>query len=425
MISKNFKKKKILILGSNIETAPLIEKAKQKNLITFVIGKEKTNKTKQIADFPIQGDAANFQFVNDVVRKNKIDAVMIGTVDILLKNYEEVCRKNKLPCYANKRSVGYFSSKNNFNKISKKFGFKNIPDYTNYFKNKNVLPDNLFPVLVKPVDSGGGVGAKICYSNSQLKVAAKEAKIKSKKNMIVCQKYFLQDDIQLYYTIINKKVFLSCVVDRTTNKNQNNKSPVCIGTNYNSKYLKLILSKYNNKFKQMINYLDIENGILSIQCFVKNNEIYPYDPGFRLQGEGQHLVLNKINKFNHLDMLLDLSLGKPFFTGNFTKFNDPTLKQKFVSSVWILLKEGIINKICDLDKIKNHKCFLDMMLRFKLKDKVKSSFTGTEKQVFARIYLASTKKKELINAINYIHKKLKILDTNNKNMILDKYVRHK
>ena len=218
---------------------------------------------------------------------------------------------------------------------------------------------------------------------------------------------------------------MSCVVDRTTNKNQNNKSPVCIGTDYNSKYLKLILSKYNNKFKKMINYLDIENGILSVQCFVKNNEIYPYDPGFRLQGEGQHLVLSKINKFNHLDMLLDLSLGKPFFTGNFTKFNDPSLKKKFVSSVWILLKEGIINKIYDLDKIKNHKCFLDMMQRFKLKDKVKSSFTGTEKQVFARIYLASTKKKELINAINYIHKKLKILDTNNRSMILDKYVRHK
>ena len=182
--------------------------------------------------------------------------------------------------------------------------------------------------------------------------------------MIVCQKYFLEDDIQLYYTIINKKVFLSCVVDRTTNKNQNNKSPVCIGTDYNSKYLKLILSKYNNKFKKMINYLDIENGILSVQCFVKNNEIYPYDPGFRLQGEGQHLVLSKINKFNHLDMLLDLSLGKPFFTGNFTKFNDPSLKKKFVSSVWILLKEGIINKIYDLDKIKNHKCFLDMMQRY-------------------------------------------------------------
>ena len=93
MILKNFKKKKVLILGSNIETAPLIARAKQKNLITFVIGKEKKNKAKQLANFPIQGDAANFKFVNKIIKKNKIDAVMIGTVDILLKNYEEVCKK--------------------------------------------------------------------------------------------------------------------------------------------------------------------------------------------------------------------------------------------------------------------------------------------------------------------------------------------
>jgi hypothetical protein len=243
--------------------------------------------------------------------------------------------------------------------------------------------------------------------------------------MFICQDYFLEDDIQLYFTIINKKVFLSCVVDRMTNKNQKKKSPVCVGANYNSKYLKLILNKYKKKFDKMINYLGIVNGVLSIQCFVKNNEIYPYDPGFRLQGEGQHLVLKKINKFDHLDMLLNLSLGKPFFIGNFNKLNDPYLKKKFTSSVWILLKAGVINKIYNLDKIKNHKSFLDIIQRFKAGDRVKSSFVGTEKQVFARIYLTSKKITELINGINYIHKKLKILDTNNKNMIIDKYVRNK
>ena len=121
-------------------------------------------------------------------------------------------------------------------------------------------------------------------------------------------------------------------------------APVCIGANYNSKYLNLILKKYNDKFKNMINYLGIKNGVLSIQCFVKNNEIYPYDPGFRLQGEGNHIVLSKLNKFDHLDMMLDLSLGKPFFNRNFRKLNDPKMKEKFVSSVWILLRAGIIKK---------------------------------------------------------------------------------
>ncbi len=239
--------------------------------------------------------------------------------------------------------------------------------------------------------------------------------------MFICQDYFLEDDIQLYYTIINKKAFLSCVNDRTTNNNQKNKSPVCIGTNYNSKYLKLIFKKYDKKFKRMINFLDIKNGILSIQCFVKDDVIFPYDPGLRLQGEGQHLVLNKINKFDQLDMLLDLSLGKPFFCGDFKKLNDPYLNKKFISSVWILLKKGIIKKIYNLNKIKKHKCFLDIMQRFKNKGHIKSSFEGTEKQVFARIYLGSKKKSELINAINYVHKNLKIVDYKNKSLILDKY----
>ncbi len=418
-------KNRILILGSNPETAPLVEKAKQKGLTTFVIGKEKKSITKNIADYPILGDASNVKFVKETIKKNNIDALIVGTVDVLIDTYEKVCRANNLPCYANKNSIDAFSSKNNFNKICKKFGFKQIPDYTSYLKKKFILPDNIFPVLVKPVDSGGGVGARICHSNNDLKFAIKNAINLSKKNMFICQDYFLEDDIQLYYTIINKKVFLSCVVDRTTNKNQKNKSPVCIGTNYNSKYLKLILKKYDKKFIKMINSLGIVNGVLSIQCFVKNNELYPYDPGLRLQGEGQHLVLNKINKFDHLNMLLDLSLGKPFFIGNFKKFNDPYLNKKFVSSVWILLKEGVIKKIYNLDKIKKHKCFLDIMQRFKLKDKIKSSFIGTEKQVFARIYLASKKKRELINAINYIHKNLKILDSKNQNLILDKYVGYK
>jgi hypothetical protein len=421
MILKNSKKKKILILGSNIETLPLVKKAQEKNLITFVVGKEKKIITKQIADFPILGDAANFNFVNSIVKRNRIDAVMIGTVDVLIKNYEEICRKNKLPCFANKKSVNAFSSKFNFSKICKKFGFKVIPDYTHYFKKKKTLPEKLFPVIVKPVDSGGGAGTTICNSNYQIYDAIKNAKNLSKTNSFLCQEYFLGDDIQLYFTIVNKEVFLSSVNDRCTSRNQN--APVCIGTNYNSKYLSLIKKKYHSKFQKMINYLRINNGILSIQCFMKNNELYPYDPGFRLQGEGNHLILNKINKFDHLDMLLDLSIGKPFYNGDFKKINDPYLKNNYVSSVWILLKKGTINRINNLEKIKNHKCFIDITQRFKLKDKVKSSFLGTEKQVFARIYLASKKKAELIKAIRYIHKNLQILDMNNKDLILDKYIR--
>ena len=415
-------KNKILILGANPETAPLVKKAKEKGLITFVVGKEKNNITKKIADFSIIGDASNMKLLNDTIKKNNINAIMVGVVDVLINTYEKICRKFKLPCYANTKSVNVFSSKNKFNIICKKFGLNTIPDYTNYYKQKKKLPSDAFPVIIKPTDSGGGVGATLCRSNKEVKLAVNKAKSVSKKKNFICQNYFLEDDIQIYYTIVNKKIFLSSVSDRSTTKIQKKNAPVCIGANYNSKYLNLVLKKYNNKFKNMIKYLGIKNGILSIQCFVKNNEIYPYDPGFRLQGEGNHIVLSKLNKFDHLDMLLDLSLGKPFFKGNFKKYNDPKIKGKFVSSVWILLKAGIIKKILNLDKIKKYKCVIGVMQRFNHGDRVKNSFIGTEKQVFARIYLSSKNKNHLIYSINNIHKNLKILDKKNNSLILDQYV---
>ena len=414
-------KNKILILGSNPETASLVKKAKQKGLFVYVIGKEKKSTTKTIADVPILGDASNINFVKEILDKNNIGALMVGTVDVLINTYEKVCRELKFPCYANKKSVKVFSSKTNFSRVCKKFGFKEIPDYTRYLKKKNNLPEKLFPVVIKPVDSGGGVGTTLCHSNNEIYSALTNAKKFSRTKSFLCQDYFLEDDIQLYFTIVNKEVFLSSVSDRFTTKIQKKKAPVCIGANYNSKYLNLILRKYHKKFKRLINYLRIDNGILSIQCFVKNNELYPYDPGFRLQGEGNHLVLNKINKIDHLDMLLNLSTGKPFFIGNFKKFNDPYLKKKFVSSVWILLKKGTIAKILNIEKIKRHKYFLDIVQRFDVGDIVKSSYIGTEKQVFCRIYLASTLKKELAKSIEYIHRNLEILDTSNKSLILDRY----
>ena len=80
------------------------------------------------------------KLVNDLIKKNNIDAVMVGVVDVLINTYEKICRKFKFPCYANIKSVKAFSSKNKFNKICKKFGLNIIPDYTNYYKqNKKYL----------------------------------------------------------------------------------------------------------------------------------------------------------------------------------------------------------------------------------------------------------------------------------------------
>ena len=51
--------------------------------------------------------------INNIIKKNGIDGIMLGTVDVLLDNYLKVSNKNNLPCYVNKKSLKAFSTKNN------------------------------------------------------------------------------------------------------------------------------------------------------------------------------------------------------------------------------------------------------------------------------------------------------------------------
>ena len=132
------------------------------------------------------------KLLNDTIKKNNINAVMVGVVDVLINTYEKICRKFKLPCYANTKSVNVFSSKNKFNIICKKFGLNTIPDYTNYFKQNKKIPSDAFPVIIKPTDSGGGVGATLCRSNKEVKLAVNKAKSVSKKKKFYLSKLFFR-----------------------------------------------------------------------------------------------------------------------------------------------------------------------------------------------------------------------------------------
>ena len=148
-------KKNILVLGSNLETRDLIKHININN-ISHNVGLEKNNLTKKTSHKQYLGDASNYDFVKRIVIENDIDAVMCGTVDILLPTYEKICSIFKYPKYTNSLSIKYFLSKKNFNKLLKKFKFKIIPSFR--IDNISKFNPKNFPVLTKPDDSGLVVG---------------------------------------------------------------------------------------------------------------------------------------------------------------------------------------------------------------------------------------------------------------------------
>jgi len=127
-------------------------------------------------------------------------------------------------------------------------------------------------------------------------------------------------DVSIYFTFQDGEYYLSSISDRYTSGEQGRLARVCLGDVFPSCLTETFLAEEYPKYIKMFRDLKCENGILYISAFYKDGKFYVYDPGFRLQGGGFHLIVNAANAFDHREMLIRFAL-----TG---KFGDEEIKQK-------------------------------------------------------------------------------------------------
>ena len=417
---KDLSGKKLLILGGNPETGILVNLANKLGIYTIVVDPNPNAPAKVYAKKYYNIDGFDIENLIKVANDEEIDGILVGVADILVPSYFELCDKLNFPCYANKNIINALSSKDGFEKACKKYKIKTIPSYK---LDKNFSSNDLnnikYPVMVKPVDNGGGVGMSICFNKEELTQGVNNAIKNSRKKAFITEKYMDCDDIVAYYTFQDGEIFLSAIADRITTKKQGILSPVCIASVYPSKHHLKYKSIIHPMMIKMFKGLGIKNGVLAIQFFVENNDFFAYDPGFRLQGEAMHIHINYINGFDHRLMLINYALTGSMGVKGLKEKNDFLFLGNHCCTLWVLLNSGIIKNIFGLKKIEKDSSVIFIMQRFNEGDEVLKNMVGNEKQVLARIYIVSKTKEELVSKINSIKSNLSVIDKDNNEMIID------
>jgi biotin carboxylase len=415
-------KKKIIILGGNPETGVLVEVANDMGLHTIVIAMRPDEPAKKFAKEAYDLDGFDIDGIVKVAQDNNVDGVLVGVADILVKPYKEICERLGLPCYATDGTIEAFCSKDGYKRYCEKYDVQDIPGI--YLKKDEPIrkPKNVdLPLMVKPVDSGGGVGMKICRDEEDYNQTVKNALKFSKKGIVLVEKYMDASchDMAVYYTFKDGIPYLSATYDRCLTRIQGNSSPIGLGTMYPSKLTKQYVETVHPKLCELFKATGVQNGVLNVQFFVENGEFYSYDPGFRLQGEAPHIHLAHINGFDHRKMLINFALTGKFGDDNFSEQNDYMLGGKKACSIWVLLKAGKIASIEGLEKIKNHKNVIFVVERFKEGDEVASAMVGTERQVLYRIYTVTDSVAETNQTILDIQNILDVRDESGNDMVLE------
>lgn len=418
-MEREFEGKKLLILGGNPETTPLVEVANNMGVQTIVTSGRKTDPAKKAAWKAYDVDGMDVEGLISLAKKEQVDGVLVGVADILVPSYCKVCNALGLPCYATEKIVDVFSYKDTFKATCEKYGVHGIPEYKLDAELKREDLDKVrYPVMIKPVDNGGGVGMTVAYNEEELRDGVKKALDASHSKRFIVERYMQCDDVGMYYTFKDGVCSVSCVYDRYTTDEQNGVSRVCLGGTYPSKHIDEYFAKMHNNALRMFKEIGIQNGVLMLSGFYENGDFYMYDPGFRLQGEAPHLLMKAIHGFDQREMLIRFALTGSQGDFNIADVDDVYFRGKYAATLWFLLHEGKIGSISGLDNISEDSRVVANIQRLHEGDTVVKEWIGNEKQVLTRMYFVCDSKEELVNCILEYEDKVKVFSDNGKNMLL-------
>ena len=278
-MSREFEGKKLLILGGNPETTPLVEIANGMGIKTIVTSARPTDPAKKVAWKSYDVDGMDIPGVISLAKEERVDGVLVGVADILVPSYCKVCDALDLPCYATQQIVDVFAFKDVFKSTCEQYGIHGIPEfYLDAEMRREDLDRIKYPVMVKPVDNGGGVGMTVAYNEAELIEGVNKALQHSNKKRFIVERYMLCDDMGMYYTFKDGYCSASCLCDRHTTDEQPGLSRVCLGCTYPSNHIDEYYERMHDNAVRMFKEIGIKNGVLMLSGLYEDGEFYVYDP---------------------------------------------------------------------------------------------------------------------------------------------------
>ena len=402
--------KKLLILGANPETAGLVLAANSLGIYTIVTDYKQGSYAKRYAWRQFDVDAADPDAVEKLARTEQVDGVLVGVAEALIPVYHEVCRRLGMPCYASKEQFDILTSKDQFKQLCKQYDIPVVYEY-NIDEKQNIS----YPVVIKPVDSSSSKGISICRDEVEYIAGIKKALENSKSKRLLIEKYMTGEEVVIYYSIQDGNSVLTAMCDRYTNKEQEGVAQLPVAYIYPSRYLKRYMCTTDEKVQAMFRGLGLKNGSMFIQSFIEEGEVRFYEPGYRLNGAQEQVIVSRLSGIDAQKMLIHFALTGNYGPENIKLLARPNIS-KFACKLSPLVRPGKISKITGLEEISKMDEVIDIKPSYDPGDTVDG--LGTLRQIICRFYIITDTIEHMTVVINKVYDLLQVKDDMDQNMML-------
>lgn len=308
MIKENLRGKKILLVGGLNNTVDLIELAHRNGVSVGVADYNHGTLAKKLADYAYDINAYDEDAMADLCKREQFD----GVITAFNERLGPVVRKlaDRLGMYApfTVEQLQMSTNKKFFKHTCQQYGVPVPKEYE--IKNvKDIYSGEIeFPVIVKPVDSASSVGVTPCHTQTELEQGYEKARKASKSGDVIVEQYLPYDEVNMTYIAQNGEIQLAAIHDRYFNTEQKSATKAPDLYIYPSRYTDLILKEYNSCIIKMLQGIGIKNGSLFIQAVIKENRLYCYEAGMRLNGCKTYQILEYENDYNTFEHLMEFAL---------------------------------------------------------------------------------------------------------------------
>lgn len=308
-MSKEFKGKKLLILGAITLICDIVKRAQEMGVYTIVADYYTDSPAKKIADESVLIDATDVDAIVKYCKSNHVDGITTGFVDALMPACYEACKRLELPYYATPKMLSMSTNKVDFKETCLKYG---IPVPQTYLI-ANEIPQTLYekinyPVFVKPLDSSGSRGAGVCYSKEDLDRQFADAVSFSPTQNAIIEDYITGREFLLDYIAVDGEFRLLSMFDRYMCSDRDSARNYANISMAPSKAIKNYLDYMNGKIISMFKDLGFTDGLIFLQGHTEGNKITFYEMGCRLGGSFYNLEQKCIG-YNPIDMIIRYALS--------------------------------------------------------------------------------------------------------------------
>lgn len=416
MLKTNLKGKKILLVGGLNNTADLIKLAHRNGVLVGVADYNHGTYVKGIADIAHDVDAYDEDAMVWLCQQEQYDGVITAFNERLGPVVRRLADRLDMFAPFTVEQLQMSTDKKYFKRVCKEYGIPVPKEYKLDGYNSIDTNDIDYPVIIKPIDSASSVGVTPCGNPEELRAGYVRALKASKKGDVIVEEYLPYDEINMTYIAQDGIIQLAAIHDRYFNTEQKSATKAPDLYIYPSRYTNLIIQKYNDTIIKMLKGIGIKNGSMFIQAIIKNDKLYCYEAGMRLNGCKTYQILEYENGYNTFEHLMQFALTGSM--GNKVDFT-PYFKRWYATLNVLGIPGKTIAEVRGEEKLSSYPWLINVARRDRVGHTIPLDSAGTLIQDTTRIHVMADTKEELIKRIDIVNELFGMYDAEGNSILLD------